>query len=192
MPLSRMAKQTTSAAPATPQSQNRTDGRSPPISAAKMLVVSGRMPSTTPPWAAGTVCMAIVDIKGKPNTSSRPARNSIATCRRCRRLPNAASTAAAATLAMAARPKLTKAGLKAVERELGERQGAAENHHAGQAEQQPERFARHGFGARSFGSFAHGAGVICWATAVAGFRLGQSAMPQSATIASSPTAPFQF
>ena len=62
--------------------------------------------------------MATVDIKGKPNTNSRPARNSIETCRRCRRLPNAASTAAAATLAMAARPKLTKAGLKAVSASL--------------------------------------------------------------------------
>ena len=76
MPLSRIAKVTTRAAPATPQIQNSGEGRSPPISAAKMLVASGRMPSTTPPCAAGTVCMAIDDITGKPNTSSRPARNS--------------------------------------------------------------------------------------------------------------------
>ena len=54
-----------------------------------MLVASGRMPSTTPPCAAGTVCKAIEDMTGKPKTSSSPARNSAPASSRGNALPQA-------------------------------------------------------------------------------------------------------
>lgn len=112
MPLSRMAKATTTAAPATPHSQNRVDGRSPPISAAKTLVARGRMPSTTPPCEAGTVCMAIDERMGNAKTRSTPAASNPARWGFGNGFLSTRSRMPAARLATVARPTVTNQGLK--------------------------------------------------------------------------------
>src|SRR5580704_11640847 len=55
-------------APAALASQNPRLGRSCAKIAAAAAVASGRMPSTTPPWAAGTVIIASAANSGKPST----------------------------------------------------------------------------------------------------------------------------
>jgi hypothetical protein len=47
------------------QAQKARPGFSPPNRAAKVAVISGSTPSTTPPWEAGTVCMATLEKAGK-------------------------------------------------------------------------------------------------------------------------------
>ena len=59
-------KTITRAAPVMLQPQKAMPGRSPPNRAAKVAVISGSTPSTTPPWDAGTVCMATLEKPGKP------------------------------------------------------------------------------------------------------------------------------
>lgn len=86
------------------------EGRSPPISAAKMLVAKGRMPSTTPPCEAGTVCIAIEERIGNPKTRRTHAANSPMTWNLGDGLPNMRSSIAAAVLAAVARPIVMNQG----------------------------------------------------------------------------------
>ncbi|MCZ7597210.1 MAG: hypothetical protein M5U09_04865 [Gammaproteobacteria bacterium] len=50
-------------------SQNPAEGRSWLISTLASAVASGSNPSTTPPWEAGTVCMAMAENTGNPSTT---------------------------------------------------------------------------------------------------------------------------
>ena len=62
-------------APAALASQNPRLGRSWAKIAAAAAVASGRMPSTTPPWAAGTVIIASAANSGNPTTVHNAAPN---------------------------------------------------------------------------------------------------------------------
>ena len=59
----------TTALPTIPQIQKATDGFSLETTAPTMAVAKGKTPNTTPPWDAGTVCIAHADKIGKPTTT---------------------------------------------------------------------------------------------------------------------------
>ena len=74
-----MAKVMTAADPAMAQTQKASEGRSPANTTLIMAVASGNAPSTTPPCEAGTVCMAMAERVGKPNTTPAATTSSVFT-----------------------------------------------------------------------------------------------------------------
>ena len=101
------AKPTTTALPKNAIARNPALGLSRQRSAAA-VVANGNTPSTMPPWAAGTVRMAMVMNRGKPSTIPKATTTSRPQCRRgdtgCRVTTKITAATIAATTA---RPRPT-------------------------------------------------------------------------------------
>jgi len=110
-PPSRSEKTTMITAPIAAAAQNAADGRSRSSSAPSIAVASGRMPITTAPCEAGTVCIAKPLNAGNPPTSNSEAsamRGTFARGGSGRR--STARTTSASIPATAARPAVRNSG----------------------------------------------------------------------------------